>query len=80
MSIHRATGSWKAVFSLLLKFPPLLFLPIFGFVTFGANLKGKAKDTIKKLVFCRGRFGNRLELDLAQLCGLALDQQVEVLG
>ena len=54
VSIHRAAGSWKAVFSLLLKFPPLLFLPIFGFVTFGANLKGKAKDTCIKSLSSAG--------------------------
>ena len=80
-SIHRAAGSWKAAFSLVLKFPPILFLPIFGFVTFGATPKGKAKETIQKYTFfCRGRFGNELEMDLGQLCCLPLDQQVEVLG
>ena len=42
VSIHRAAGSLKAAFSLVLNFPPLLFLPIFGFVTFGATPKGKA--------------------------------------
>ena len=41
LSIHRAVGSWKTVFSLLLKFPPLLFLPIFGLVTFGPSPNGK---------------------------------------
>ena len=41
-SIHQAVGSWRTVFSLVLKFPPLLFLPIFGFVTFGAAPKGES--------------------------------------
>ena len=56
VSIHRAVGSWKAVFSLVLKFPPLLFLPIFGFVTFGATPKGEAllftpcRDNLQELV------------------------------
>ena len=40
-SIHQAVGSWETVFSLLLKFPPLLFLPIFGFVTFGVTPNGE---------------------------------------
>ena len=42
-SIHRAVGSWRTVFSLVLKFPPLLFLPIFGFVTFGVAPKGESE-------------------------------------
>ena len=41
MSIQRAVGSWRNVFRLLLKFPPLLLLPIFGFVTFGRAPKGE---------------------------------------
>ena len=41
-SIHRAVRSWRTVFSLLLKFPPLLFLPVFGFVTFGLAPNGEA--------------------------------------
>ena len=44
-SIHQAAGSWKTTFGLVLKFPPLLFLPIFGFFTFGATPKGEAKET-----------------------------------
>ena len=31
--MQRAVGSWKTVFGLVLKFPPPLILPIFGFVT-----------------------------------------------
>ena len=56
VSIHRAVGSWEAVFRLVLKFPPLLFLPIFGFVTFGATPKGEAglytpcRDNFQELV------------------------------
>ena len=56
VSIHRAVGSWEAVFRLVLKFPPLLFLPIFGFVTFGATPKGEAllftpcRDNLQELV------------------------------
>ena len=42
ISIRQAVGSWEAVFALVLKFPPLLFLPVFGFVTFGATPKGEA--------------------------------------
>ena len=42
VSIRQAVGSWEAVFALVLKFPPLLFLPVFGFVTFGATPKGEA--------------------------------------
>ena len=41
LSIHKAVGSWKTVFSLLLKFPSLLFLPIFGLVTFGPSPNGE---------------------------------------
>ena len=46
-SIHQAVGSWKSVFSLLLKFPPLLFLPIFGFATFGVSPSGETFHSIK---------------------------------
>ena len=46
-SIHQAVGSWKSVFSLLLKFPPLLFLPIFGFATFGVSPNGETFHSIK---------------------------------
>ena len=42
VSIRRAVGSWKTVLGLILKFPPLLFLPVFGFVTFGFAPKGEA--------------------------------------
>ena len=77
-SIHRASGSWKTTFSLALKFPALLFLPVFGFVTFGPTPKGKAKATKRKLFFCRGRLDIELEMDLGQLCRLPLDQQVDV--
>ena len=45
VSIHRAAGSWRAAFSLALKFPPVLFLPVFGFVTFGTTPTGKEKET-----------------------------------
>ena len=76
-SIHRASGKWKTTFSLALKFPALLFLPVFGFVTFGPTPKGKTKESKRKF-FCRGRFDNELEMDLGQLCRLPLDQQVEV--
>ena len=79
VSIHRATGSWKNVFSFVLKFPPLIFLPIFGFVTFGATSKGKAKSNNQKLIFSRRRLGDELELDLGQLCCLPLYQQDEIL-
>ena len=41
MSIQRAVGSWRNIFGLLLKFPPLLLLPIFGFVTFGPAPDGE---------------------------------------
>ena len=41
-SIRAATGSWKKVFKLALKFPPLLVLPSFGFVTFGSTPAGDA--------------------------------------
>ena len=41
-SIRIATGSWKEVFKLTLKFPPLLVLPSFGFVTFGSTVAGDA--------------------------------------
>ena len=41
VSIQRAVGSWRDVFSLVLKFPPLVILPIFGFVTFGPAPKGE---------------------------------------
>ena len=40
--IHRAVGSWRSLFGLVLKFPPLLLLPVFGFVTFGAAPNGEA--------------------------------------
>ena len=40
ISMKRAVGSWRNVLNLSLKFPPLLILPIFGFVTFGTAPKG----------------------------------------
>ena len=40
-SIRAATGSWKKVFKLALKFPPLLVLPSFAFVTFGSTPAGE---------------------------------------
>ena len=46
ISIHRAVGSWRTVFSLILKFPPLLLLPIFGFVTFGRPPKGETRVNV----------------------------------
>ena len=46
VSIHRAVGSWRSVFSLVLKFPPLLLLPIFGFVTFGRAPKGETRVNV----------------------------------
>ena len=46
VSIHRAVGSWKSLFSLVLKFPPLFLLPVFGFVTFGAAPNGEASVNI----------------------------------
>ena len=44
VSIHQAAGSWMRVFGLLIKFHPLLFLPIFGFVTFDPTPKGKPQN------------------------------------
>ena len=46
-SMNRAVGSWKTVFSLLLRFPPLLLLPIFGFVTFGVTPNGEQFHPVK---------------------------------
>ena len=40
ISMRRVTGSLKAVLALWLQFPPLLLLPMFGFVTFGPTPKG----------------------------------------
>ena len=53
-SIHRAVGSWKTTFSLVLKFRPFLFLPIFGF---GATPKGEAKETTINIFFQPGTSG-----------------------
>ena len=53
-SIQRATCSWKTTFGLVLKFPALLFLPVFGFVTFGPTPKGKTKET-KRKTFLQGK-------------------------
>ena len=41
ISMRRVTGSLKAVLALWLQFPPLLLLPMFGFVTFGPTPKGE---------------------------------------
>ena len=41
ISMKRAVSSWSKVFSVLLKFPPLILLPIFGFVTFGRTPEGE---------------------------------------
>ena len=41
LSVQRAVGSWKTVF------PPLLFLPIFGFVTFGVAPNGEPCHPVK---------------------------------
>ena len=54
VSTHRAVGSWKTVFGLLVKFPPLLFLPIFGFVTFGPTPKGEAQNSLFRCVIISG--------------------------
>ena len=43
VSIHRAVGNWRTVFSLILKFPPLLLLPVFGYVTFGRAPIGETR-------------------------------------
>ena len=43
VSIHRAVGNWRTVFSLILKFPPLLILPVFGFATFGPAPEGETR-------------------------------------
>ena len=47
-SIRAATGSWKKVFKLALKFPPLLVLPSFGFVTFGSTPAGDAAHILQQ--------------------------------
>ena len=47
LSIHRAVRSWKTVFSLIFKFPPLLLSPIFGIVTFGVTPKGEPLHSVK---------------------------------
>ena len=41
ISMRRVTGSLKAVLALWLQFPPLLLLPMFGFVTFGPTPQGE---------------------------------------
>ena len=41
ISMRRVTGSLKAVLALWLQFPPLLLLPMFGFITFGPTPKGE---------------------------------------
>ena len=43
VSIHRAVGNWRTVFSLILKFPPLILLPVFGFVTFSRAPIGETR-------------------------------------
>ena len=41
VSMHSLSGHWKTKLSLVLKFPPILILPIFGFITFGRSPIGK---------------------------------------
>ena len=40
VGLRRATSSWKMVLRLALKFPPLVLLPMCGFVTFGPTPQG----------------------------------------
>ena len=89
VSIHQAVGSWRNVFSLILNFPPLLLLPVFGFVTFGLAPEGKTQVNLEvrawrapRLLYrinccCRRGFSDELEMDLGQLYCVPLDQQVE---
>ena len=41
ISMRGMSVDWKTKLGLILKFPPLLILPIFGFVTFGQSPKGE---------------------------------------
>ena len=50
VSIHRAVGNWRTAFSLIFKFPPLLLLPVFGFVTFGLAPNGETQINLFEII------------------------------
>ena len=77
-SMRGLSANWTAKISLVLKFPPILILPIFGFVTFGPTPKGE--DEIFSIISLepRGRSHGQLEMDVGQLCRLPSVQQIEI--
>ena len=60
VSIYRTVGSWKTVIGLVVKFPPLLFLPVFGFVTFGVTPKGETQHSLLRCVIISSTYTARV--------------------
>ena len=77
-SMRGLSANWIAKISLVLKFPPILILPIFGFVTFGPTPKGEDKTFSIISLEPRGRSHGQLEMDVGQLCRLPSVQQIEI--